>query len=266
MPMTVLRIDDIDLHFECEGDGPPLLLIHGVGARLDNWDGVAERLKGRFSLIRPDLRGHGRSSKTRPHYSLDLFSSDLIALLDHLRVERCGVVGHSLGGMIAQRLSLRNPQRVSALALLSTAFGRTSEEKAKVLARVALIQDGIAGDHFHNSLARWFTDEFRAQYPDFIARYAERNAENDPACYAEAYRVLATSDLGDEIAAIACPTLIVTGEHDQGSSPEMARRMHALITGSELHILPRMRHSILIEAPDQVAELVGTFFSKRENE
>lgn len=257
---------EVKLHYEIAGDGPSLLLIHGVGARLENWQGVAERLSDRFRVIRLDLRGHGASSRVHGDYSLAMLKSDVLALLDHLGIARCLVAGHSLGGLIAQELALRNPERVSALALLSTACGRSPEEKAKVLARVDLIAGGISGDHFRNSVARWFTDEFRAANPDLIAQYAARNAENDPACYASAYRVLATSDLADEIAAIHAPTLIVTGEHDLGSNQDMARLMHARIAGSELHILPRLRHSILIEAPETVAQLLARFFATHGND
>lgn len=262
--MPFVSHGDVRLHYVIEGRGQPLLLVHGVGARLENWDGVAVRLAERFRIVRFDLRGHGGSSRVAGPYSLGMLKADVIALLDHLGIARCHVAGHSLGGLIAQELALGNPERIARLAFLSTACGRSAEEKTKVLARVDLIAGGIAGDHFANSVARWFTDEFRAANAGLIAAYAARNAENDPACYAAAYRVLATSDLADEIAGITAPTLIVTGEGDLGSNPDMARLMHARIAGSVLHILPRLRHSILIEAPETVAGLLAAFFSEME--
>jgi pimeloyl-ACP methyl ester carboxylesterase len=216
--------------YAVEGAGSPVLLINGVGARMDAWDGVAAALEGRFTTIRFDLRGHAESSKPPGPYSAALFAEDVRALLDHLGIDRCHVAGHSLGAMVALRLALDAPDRIECLALLSAAAGRTEEERRRVLERLAIVQDGNPGEHFRRSLARWFSDEFRRDNPELLERYAARNMENDPRAYAAAYRVLATTDLADEAARIRVPTLIVTGEGDIGSNPRMARLLHARIS------------------------------------
>lgn len=249
--------------YTVEGNGPPVLLIHGVGARLDNWDGVAVVLGRNFKVIRYDLRGHGQSSKVPGPYSLDLFADDAAALLDHLGIARAHVAGHSLGGMIAVTFARKYPQRVDHLAVVSAAAGRTDEESRKVKERIALIASGIPGDHFRNSLARWFTDEFRAANPELMEQYAARNKENDPACYAAAYTVLATGEVAPDLPLVKAPTLVFTGEHDLGSNPRMSRFIADGIAGSTLRILPRLRHSILIEAPRTVAGLLEPFFQDR---
>jgi (E)-2-((N-methylformamido)methylene)succinate hydrolase len=251
----------VETAYAVEGSGPPLLLIHGVGARLDAWDGAVAALGGRLTTIRHDLRGHGESSKAPGPYSVELFAEDALALLDHLGIARCHVAGHSLGGMIAQRLALDAPRRVDRLVLLSTAGGRTEEERGRVLERLALVGDGIPGEHFRRSVGRWFSDEFQRRNPELIERYAARNMENDPRCYAAAYRVLATTDLAGELGGIQAPTLIVTGEGDVGSSPRMARLMHERIPGSQLRILSGLRHSLLVEAPELVARLLEEFLT-----
>jgi pimeloyl-ACP methyl ester carboxylesterase len=249
--------------YTVEGNGPPLLLIHGVGARLENWDGVAAILGRNFKVARFDLRGHGQSSKVPGPYSLDLFADDAVALLDHLGIARTNVAGHSLGGMIAVTMARKYAQRLDRLAVLSAAAGRTGEERKKVMERIALIASGIPGDHFKNSLARWFTDEFRAANPDLMEQYAARNRENDPACYAAAYTVLATGEIAPDLPHVKAPTLVATGEGDLGSNPRMSRFIHEGIAGSELRILPRLRHSILVEAPRTVAGLLEPFFQGR---
>jgi (E)-2-((N-methylformamido)methylene)succinate hydrolase len=250
-------------HYTVEGNGPPVLLIHGVGARLDNWDGVAASLARGFKIIRYDLRGHGKSSKVPGPYSLEMFADDTAALLRHLGIDRAHVAGHSLGGMIAITFARKYPQRVDRLAALSAVAGRTEEERRKVMERIALIASGIPGDHFKNSLSRWFTDEFRAAHPELMEQYAARNRENDPACYAAAYTVLATGEVAPDLSRVKASTLVVTGEHDLGSNPRMSGLIHASIAGSQLRILPRLRHSILIEAPRTVAELLEPFFQGR---
>lgn len=247
--------------YAVEGEGPPLLLIHGVGARLDAWDGVVAALGGRFTTIRFDLRGHGESSKPPGPYSATLFAEDAAALLDHLGIGRCHVAGHSLGATIALRLALDAPDRVERLALLSAAAGRTEEERQRVMDRLALVEHGIPGEHFRRSLSRWFSDEFRQANPELLEQYAARNMENDPRAYAAAYRVLATTDLAAEASRVRARTLVVTGEGDIGSNPRMARLLHDRIPGSQLEILPGLRHSILIEAPAIVARLLTGFFA-----
>jgi pimeloyl-ACP methyl ester carboxylesterase len=164
---------------------------------------------------------------------------------------------------VAQGFALDYPSRVSKLALISTVAGRTPQERARVEERLAMVASGIAGDHFRASLDRWFTDEFRAANPELLAAYAARNQANDPACYAAAYRALAMTDLADRLPEITAETLVMTGEHDQGSNPRMARLMHDRIAGSTLRILPVLRHSILVEAPDVVANVLDDFLAGR---
>jgi pimeloyl-ACP methyl ester carboxylesterase len=106
---------------------------------------------------------------------------------------------------------------------------------------------------------RWFTPDFIARNPGLVARRMRQLQENHAPSHAAAYTVFSTSDLGDSLHAIRAPTLIATGEHDVGSNPRMALFMHAQITGSKLEILPNLRHSILVEAPELVTRLVRGF-------
>jgi pimeloyl-ACP methyl ester carboxylesterase len=171
------------------------------------------------------------------------------------------LAGFSLGGLVAQAFALSDPARLRKLALISTVAGRTEAEQARVIERLDLVAGGIPGGHFQNSVERWFTDEFRRANPALIERYAARNRANDPACYAAAYRVLALTDLADRLPAIGAETLVMTGEHDQGSNTRMAHLMQARIPRATLRILPRLRHSILIEAPTLVSDILGAFLT-----
>jgi pimeloyl-ACP methyl ester carboxylesterase len=258
--MATYQTADLTTRYLLEGQGPDVVLIHGVGARLENWDGVAERLRRNFRVLRYDLRGHGQSSRVPGPYSLPLFAHDLRVLLDHLGIEKAHIAGHSLGAMVAQMFALRHGTCVDRLGLLSAVAGRTQEERERVAARIDLIRTEDPGGHFQRSMSRWFTDAFIAANPGLISAYAARNAENDPDCYAAAYRVLALEDLDRELEAITVPTLVTTGEHDLGSNRRMSELIHCRIKGSTLRILPGLRHSILVEAPHLVAGMLGPFF------
>lgn len=262
----VATVGGVPLRYRIEGIGPDLVLVHGVGSRLEDWGGVVAALRGRYRTVAYDMRGHGQSDKPAGPYELDDFVADLLGLVDVLAIERFHLAGFSLGGLVAQGFALAHPERLASLALISTVAGRTEEEKRRVLARLDMVANGIPGQHFENSLSRWFTEEFLRDSPDIIAAYAERNRNNDPAAYAAAYRVLATSDLADRLSAIRVPTLVATGEHDIGSNTRMARLMAERIAGARLHIFPRLRHSILTEAPAEVARVMAAFLSEVAND
>jgi (E)-2-((N-methylformamido)methylene)succinate hydrolase len=255
------------LNYRLQGEGSrPLVCIHGVGSSLDAWEGVAAKLSDTFRILTLDLRGHGRSSLIKGRYEIDDFVGDVLALADHVGFEKFDLAGFSLGGLIAQRLALTHAARLRKLVLLATVAGRTPEERGRGAARRAALQSGDRGSHYDASVSRWLTEEFQQRHPELVARMRQRNAENDPDCYAAAYRVLAQTDFGGLIDQIGVPTLIATGEEDQGSNPRMAHFMHERIPGSQLEILPGLRHSILIEAPDLVAALMRRFLAGEDKE
>jgi len=254
-----IETNGIRTRYRIDGAGPELVLVHGVGAQLESWDGVVERLRGRFRCISYDLRGHGATDKPPGPYSIEDFAADAAGLIDALGVARCHLAGFSLGGLIGQRFALDYPDRLDRLVLLSAITGRTEEERARVAARLEIVESGAPGDHFEKSLTRWFTEGFLRDHPDVIAAARTQNQRNDPQAYAAAYRVLATAEMIDELPNIEAPTLVATGEGDLGSTPRMSRLMHDRIAGSELHILAGLRHSILAEAPDRVSALLGEF-------
>ncbi|MGI9412728.1 MAG: alpha/beta fold hydrolase [Hyphomicrobiales bacterium] len=246
-------------HQAIEGEGETVTLIHGVGADLESWDGVVAALGGGYRILRYDLRGHGASEKVPGPYSLDDFVDDLVELLDRLDIRTTHLVGFSLGGLIAQAFALAHPHRLKRLVLVSTVAGRTPEERDKVEARARQLAEQGAPSHVEASLSRWFTDGFLEANRDVVQKRLERSLTNDPHCYAAAYRVLAESDLAGRLHEIAAPALVMTGEHDIGSTARMARLIAGRIPGAKLRILPRLKHSVLLEAPDKVAGHIRTF-------
>ncbi len=250
--------------YRLHGEGRPIVLIHGVGSDLEDLSAVAQALGDGFRILRHDLRGHGRSERLPGPYSLEDFALDLVELMDHVGFDRADVMGFSLGALIAQRFALGFPQRVRRVAMVSGVAGRTEAERAAVLKRLDALEANEPNSHATASASRWFTDDFRARHPEIVDSRLTRIAANHKPSYAAAYRVLATSDLADELHHISAPALVMTGEFDQGSNPRMARLMHDRIAGSELQILPGLRHSILLEAPELVAGHLREFLTRPE--
>ncbi|MGZ5127117.1 MAG: alpha/beta fold hydrolase, partial [Burkholderiales bacterium] len=120
--------------------------------------------------------------------------------------------------------------------------------------------------HLDWAVDRWFTREFQLAHPEIVEERKRQARTQDPACYAAAFHVLANYDLADELHRIRRETLVMTGELDSGSTPRMARLMAERITGAELGLLPNLKHSVLLEAPELVASNIAAFLSKRAAE
>jgi 3-oxoadipate enol-lactonase len=258
------RIGPAALRYRLVGDpaARPLVCVHGVGSYLEAWDEAAEALAQRFRVLTFDLRGHGRSGRPPGPYEIEDFIDDLLALAEHVGMASFHLAGFSLGGLIAQGVAIAHPDRVRSLMLLSTVADRTPDEQARVRQRLKALQETDPNSHHDASLSRWVSEAFQAENPARIAELRRRDAENDPASYAAAYRVLAETDFGPVLGRIGAPTLVVTGAEDQGSTPRMARVMRDRIPGAKLRILPKLRHSILIEAPAVVAGVMLDFLAE----
>lgn len=259
------RSSEVVLNYQDEGQGSPILMIHGVGADLESWDGVLSHLQFKGRFIRYDLRGHGQSYRTPGPFSLGDFVDDAIALLNKLGIDKITVIGFSLGGLIAQALAISHPERVEVLCLISTVANRTKDEQIRVNARADTLENEGAHAHLANAVDRWFTDEFVEKYPEVLEARRQKSLNNHPDSYVNAYRVLASNDLANQLRSISVPTLVATGENDIGSSTRMAKYIHEQINGSQLYIFPLLKHSVLLEAPEQVAALVNPFLESNLN-
>ncbi|MER8447360.1 alpha/beta hydrolase [Mesorhizobium sp. M1066] len=257
--MALMRTKDDLIAFKRSGEGHPLVLVHGVGANLQSWDGVSRELEGSFQIVRSDLRGHGQSARIDTEYSVEKFAADIVQVMDDAGVRKAHLVGFSLGGLIAQELARSYPDRFERVVLLSAVAGRTPAEREKVVARLQMIRDGGMDAIVGAAHDRWFTKEFADRHPDVIEqRIAELKAVH-VASYLEAYRVFGLTELVDRLAEIRQPTLVMTGEFDQGSNVRMAETMHRLIPDAELRILTGLKHSVLVEASKLVSDHVREF-------
>ncbi len=243
-----------DTAFVVEGDGPLVVLIHGLGMNRLMWDAQVPALAGRFRVLRYDLLGHGESPPPVDPCSMAQLVDQIRALIDGLGLERCALVGFSLGGMIARTFAIEHPERMSALVVLNSAHDRTEDEWAAVRSRVEQARTSGPGATVEAALERWFTSGFAARRPDILDRVRRWILANDPAIYPGLYRVLAEgdADLVEPIATIRCPTLVVACAEDSGNSPDMATRMAARIPGARAEIVPGLRHMGLVEDPETI--------------
>jgi pimeloyl-ACP methyl ester carboxylesterase len=258
MPSGYYQNHGITTHFRIDGDGPVIALIHGVGGRLDTWDAFLEEFGAGYRMLRYDLRGFGESTKVKGRYELGSYVEDFVALLDHLGIERCHVVGFSLGGIIAQAIALVYPARVDRLVLCSTIAGVGPEDKAFLRERYRALQTSTPEEHFRRSIDLYFSQEYQKAHPEVIAEMQARRKEIDPECFAAAYRIIAETDLAEDLPKVTAKTLVMTGEYDR-ASPQMAAVMADRIPGAQLIIFPGLRHNLARENPKLLAHTIRKF-------
>jgi len=249
----------IDCAYSVQGQGEPLFLIHGIGARRATFAKLVEGLKDRFTCISYDLRGHGESPVPSGQFGLDDLVDDLEALRAKLGIKRAHFAGHSLGGMIGPRYALRYPERVLSLGLWSTAAFRTEDDSAKVRGVVTAMREKGIGQVLDTLTARWFTDGFAAAHPEVIDWRKKQVVETPAEVFLNVFDIYAETEMAPWLHEVTAPAQIVTGENDGGCNPRLNRLIQAALPGSELVILPDLKHAIFIEATDQVAPHVRRF-------
>ena len=245
-----------------DGAGPPLVLVHGIGAARDTWAKALPVLTPHFTVITYDLRGHGASPMPDGEFGLD----ELVEDLEHIRAEsgfdKVHVAGHSLGGMIGPAYARAYPERTLSLGVLSTAAFRTEDDRAKVWAVVKAMEDRGIPNVLPTLTDRWFTDGFIAAHPDVVDRRLKQVVATDPDVFLNVFRIYATTEMSPWLHEVETPALILTGANDGGCNPRLNQAIHDAMPRSELVILPELKHSLLLEAGDVVAAQLSKFILK----
>ena len=256
-----MTLSAVDCHYSITGSGPALFLTHGIGAAEDAWRFMLPTLSKYFTVVTYDLRGHGKSPVTHKNFTLDELVLDLEKIREKTKFEKAFFAGHSLGGMIAPAYAVKFPQHTISVGLLSTVAGRSEEDSKKVWNVIhAMEKNGI--EKTLNTLTnRWFTDEFIKNKPDLVERRLKQVVDTDPEVFLNVFKIYANTEMFPWLKNISKPCLLLTGENDAGCSPKHKEKMSNEIKDSKLIILPKYKHSFLIEAPDEVAKNIINFFS-----
>lgn len=232
------------------GTGPTVLLIHGVGMRIEAWNPQIWFLSHHYRTVAVDLPGHGESTPLPKEARLPDFVAWCANFIRELGMGPVNVVGHSMGAMIAGGLAASNPDLVMRVALLNGVFKRAPEAREAVKARAAEIVSG----HFDRTapLARWFGPGH--EFEDAYGLCRDLLADVDAASYATAYAAFAEgdSDFADCWPDVACPALFLTGDGDLNSTAEMAHAMARAAPAGDALVIEGHRHMVNLTAPEIV--------------
>lgn len=249
------------LHCTVQGKGPWVVLSHSLACDLRMWDAQARHLQDRFTVLRYDTRGHGQSAAAPAPYTIEALAGDVVRLLDHFGVQRAHVVGLSLGGLIAQSLAARQPQRVDRLVLADTTCLYPPASKGMWADRVRIAREQGMEPLVAPTLERWFTAPFRQRAAAEVDRIAAMIRGTQVEGYAGCCQALSAADLREDLARIDAPTLVVVGAQDGGTTPDMARDLHQRIAGSRLELVDEAAHLSNVEQPVRFNALLDGFLA-----
>jgi 3-oxoadipate enol-lactonase len=250
--------EHLGLHYRIDGNPvrPCLVLSNSLGTDLSMWDAQTESLAADFFVLRYDTRGHGRSTHDGAPLTIERLGSDVLALLDHLGIDKAAFCGISLGGLTGQWLGIHAPERIRKLVLANTAarIGNVDGWSARA---TQVCQNGM-GATADGAPARWFTQDFIAGAPDTVARMVRTLRAQDAEGYAACCNALAEADLRADVSNIAVPTLVIAGEHDPVTTVADGEWLRERIPDARMATVPAS-HISNIEAGAEFTAILSEF-------
>ncbi|MEM7562562.1 MAG: alpha/beta fold hydrolase [Pseudomonadota bacterium] len=242
-------------------DAPVIVFVHGLGLNRKVWDKFVPRFAQRYRVLNYDLFGHGETVAPPEKPNLTTFSEQLIDLLDELGIGKCSIIGFSLGGMINRRFAIDHPERLQSMAILNSPHERGDEAQKLVEQRALDSAAGGPGATLDATIERWFTKAYIEDHGDFIQTVRDWVLANDTEVYAMCREVLAfgVPELIRPKPPITHPTLVITCEHDSGSTPAMSQAIASEIEDAQVIIVPELQHMGLSENPSFFITAIDEF-------
>jgi 3-oxoadipate enol-lactonase len=249
-------------HLE-KGTGTPVIFLHGVGGDAHSWDFQMDSLSNDFRVIAWDMPGYGKSPPLNP-MTFEALRDAFINLMDNLGLDKANVVGHSMGGMVAQEAAAKFPERFHTLILSATspAFGRADGDFQKefVAARIEPLEKGLTMAELAENMA----PNLMGAKPDLkgleLATKVMSTVSSETYC--SAMRCLVTFDRRDALANYRMPILVLAGEVDENAPAPMMEKMASKIPGAEYICIPGVGHLANMEQPVTFNNVIAEFLLK----
>ena len=231
-----------------QNQGTPIIFIHGVGLNHKIWKPQFDVFEN--TIVAYDILGHGRTPLESSNLSFDNFSRQLLNLIDELNFKKIHLVGFSIGSLIARNFAENYNNRLESLTLLCSIFKRSKEQQQIVNDRFELSKKSRSLSK--QALKRWFTDEYILQNPKIYKEISSMLNENNMEDFIKIYELFVKHKDNEKFENIKVKTLIMTGEFDSGSTPEMSKNLSKCIKNSKVKIIKNGKHLCSIECADEV--------------
>jgi pimeloyl-ACP methyl ester carboxylesterase len=243
-------------------DTIPIVFIHGVGLTHEIWQPQLDYFKN-YTTLSYDILGHGNTPLEKDQLSFDDFSDQLIHLLDELKINKIHLVGFSIGSLIARNFAIRFNSKLQSLTLLCSIFKRSDEQQKIVNERFAQAKKDLKLSK--QALKRWFSDKYLEENPDTYEKITSILSANNMSNFLKVYELFVFHKNDEKFDKIKTNTLIMTGEHDPGSTVKMSEELSKVIAGSELKIIKNGKHLCGIECANEVNLAIKNFIDKCQN-
>ena len=228
--------------------GTPIIFIHGVGLNHKIWKPQFDVFEN--TIVAYDILGHGQTPLESSNLSFDNFSRQLLNLIDELNFKKIHLVGFSIGSLIARNFAETYNNRLESLTLLCSIFKRSKEQQQIVNDRFELSKKSRSLSK--QALKRWFTDEYILQNPKIYEEISSMLNENNMEDFLKIYELFVKHKDNEKFENIKVKTLIMTGEFDSGSTPEMSKNLSKCIKNAKVKIIKNGKHLCSIECADEV--------------
>ena len=257
--MQVLRVNGVRLHHAVTGEpgGVPVVFANSLGTDFRVWDPLLPFLPPGLRIVRYDMRGHGLSDAPEGDYYMGELVADAAGLMGALGLRDAVFVGLSIGGVVALGLAAERPDLLRAAVLSNTAAKIGTE--ASWRERIAAVRAGGIEAIADGVLEKWFTRAFRAGRPDELALWRHMLVRTPVAGYVGCCAALAGTDLRESTARLALPVLVVAGDADGSTPPDLVRETADSILGARFELIRGAGHIPCVEQPQALARLIGDF-------
>ena len=230
-------------------DKDPIVFIHGIGLTNEIWEKQINFFKS-YNILVYDLIGHGKTPLIKKKLVFEDFSRQLLRLINVLDIKKIHLVGFSLGSLIARNFASMHNDRLSSLTIFGTVYKRTEEEKRQIINRYEMMKKNKDVTK-KRALTRWFSEEFIKKNPLIYKKIYSMLENNVHKNWLKVYKLFVYHEDDDaSIKKIKANSLILTGENDIGSKPEMSKKISKMIHGSECKIIKNGKHLCNIECAE----------------
>ncbi len=265
--MPKVKVGDINMYYEVHGKGEPFVMIAGIICSMAFWFKAIPVFSREYRLVVFDNRGAGRSDAPDIPYTMEMMADDLAGLLDAIGIDSAHILGHSLGGAVAQQFALCYPRRLRSLILASTGFGGPHAVKSnnpevtrffERMPSLPLKESMVEGLHL------MFSQEFIDKEPGLMKEYIAKTMEHPapPQGLIRQGQAVMGHNTYERLPEIKAPTLVITGDADMFGSAENSKIMASRIPEAELVILKNMGHGFMFEAEEEANRIMLDFLRR----
>ena len=251
--------------FKKENESNPIVFIHGVGLTKEIWSPQIKFFKD-HNIITYDLIGHGKTPLQKTQLNFEDFTKQLLNLIKELEINKIHLVGFSLGSLIARHFAAAHGDKLSSLVLHGSIYKRSEEQKRVVQNRFELIKTSRPTSQ-DRALRRWFSDDFIKENKEIYEKIYSMLKENDLNNVLKAYKLFVNYDDDDKILNdINVNTLVTTGQHDLGSTTDMAKNLSEKIKRAKFIEIKNGKHLCNIECAEEFNKVIELFVDQNYDE